>query len=117
MQSAREGNSEKKKKKHNYTQRVVVSVVLKSCPCTRSKNLTSRDRLDRYHLGIRRVLPYVIAPPAEVNTAQLQGKEDDDGANDDACVEPRSKQIIVPHPPTEVEASREPLEDETNNDP
>ena len=70
-------------------------------------------------MGIRRVLPYIIAPPVEVDTAfrYLQGKEYDDEAEDDACVEPRSKQVIVPHPPTEMEASHEPLEEATNKDP
>lgn len=47
----------------------------------------------------------------------MQGKEDDDEADDDARIESRRKKVIVPHPPTEVEAPHEPLEDETGDEP
>jgi hypothetical protein len=81
--------------------------------------VTWRECFQRSHVRIRRVHPYGIAPPVDVNTAlwQLQGKEDDDEADDDARVEPRGKQIVVPHPPTEVVASHEELEKATDNHP
>jgi len=81
--------------------------------------LTWRERLQRNHLRVGSVLPYVVAPPAEIDATfgQLQGEEDDDEADDDARIESRRKKVIVSHPPTEVEAPHEPLEDETGDEP
>jgi len=50
-------------------------------------------------------------------TGQLQGKEYGDEAENDARIESRRKNIIVSHPPTEVEAPHEPLEEETDQGP
>ena len=47
----------------------------------------------------------------------MQGKEDDDEADDDARIECRRKNIIVSHPPTEVVAPHEPLEYAAGQDP
>jgi len=81
--------------------------------------LTGSEHLQRNQLRVRSILPYVVAPPVEAETAfgQLEGKEDDDEAEDEACIESRREKIIVSHPPTEVEAPHEPLEDETGDDP
>ena len=47
----------------------------------------------------------------------MQGKEDEEKAEDNAEVQPRGKKIVVAHPPPEVVASHEPLEDESDYEP
>jgi hypothetical protein len=47
----------------------------------------------------------------------LQGKENEDEGEYDARIESHRGEIIVSHPPTEVETPHEPLEDETRQDP
>jgi hypothetical protein len=81
--------------------------------------LTFTECLQRHHIRVRSILPYIVAPPVEVETAfgQLQGKENDDEAEYDARIESHRGKVIVSHPPTEVEAPHEPLEDETRQDP
>ena len=90
-----------------------------SRPCCWPKRVTGSECLQRNHLRVRSILPYVVAPPAEVHTTfgQLQEKEDEYDAEDDARVESRRKNIIVSYPPVEVEASYEPLEDATDQSP
>jgi hypothetical protein len=81
--------------------------------------LTWSERLQGHQIRVRSILPYVVAPPVDVETAfgQLHGKENDDEAEYDARIESHRGKIIVSHPPTEVEAPHEPLEDATRNDP
>jgi hypothetical protein len=81
--------------------------------------LTFTEYLQRHHIRVRSILPYVVAPPVDVETAfgQLQGKENDDEAHYDARIESHSGEVIVSHPPTEVEAPHEPLKDATGYDP
>ena len=81
--------------------------------------MTATECLQRHHIRVRGILIYIVAPPFDVETAlgQLHGKENDDEAEYDAGIESHRGEIIVSHPPTEVEASHEPLEDETRQDP
>jgi hypothetical protein len=90
---------------------------MKSCPCTRAKKLTWRDCPKGSHVCIGRVLPYSVAPPLDVNAAfrKLHGEEDQDETGDEARVKSRGKQVVVPHPPTEVVASHEELEKATDD--
>lgn len=81
--------------------------------------MTFTECLQRHHIRVRSILPYIVAPPVDVETAfrQLHGKENDDEAEYDARIESHRGKIIVSHPPSEVEASHEPLEDETRQGP
>jgi hypothetical protein len=81
--------------------------------------LTTTECLQRCHIRVRSILPYVVAPPGDVEPAfgHLHGNENDDEADYDARIESHRGKIIVSHPPTEVEAPHEPLEDATRQDP
>lgn len=81
--------------------------------------MTATECFQRYHFRVRSILPYIVAPPADIDAAfrQLKGKENDDEAEYDAPIESHRGEIIVSHPPTEVEAPHEPLEDESRQDP
>jgi len=79
-----------------------------------------RERvLQRSRLRVQCILSYCVAPLVGVDTAfrKLKGKEDGDEAEGDTRIESLRKKIIVSHPPTEVEAPHEPLEDATDEDP
>lgn len=81
--------------------------------------MTWSEWLQGHHIRVRSILPYIVAPPVDVEPAfgQLHGEENDDEAEYDARIESHRGKIIVSHPPTEVEAPHEPLEDETRQDP
>ena len=59
-----------------------------------------------------------IAPPLDFETALgvLHG-EDDDHAQPDASVQCSGENVVVSHPPSEVEAADIVIEDETDNSP
>lgn len=48
---------------------------------------------------------------------ELDGKEDDDETQCDACVEACGEDVVISHPPTKVETAHKPLEDESNQKP
>ena len=81
--------------------------------------MTVTEWLQGHHIRVRGILIYIVAPPGDGETAlgQLHGKENDDEAEYDAGIESHCGKIVVSHPPAEVEASHEPLEDETRQDP
>ena len=81
--------------------------------------MTGSESLHGGHPHVRGIFPSVVSPPIDVDAIvrPLQGKEDDDETDDDARIESRRKNIVVSHPPSEVVAPHEPLEDATSNDP
>jgi hypothetical protein len=77
------------------------------------------DRDERHCRRIECVLPYGVAPPDEVDTSLGvdDGEEHDDDAERDASVEGSGEDVVVAHPPAEVEATHKPLEDERDGEP
>ena len=89
----------------------------RSRPRARSKSFARSERLERNQLRVRRILPYRITPPVEVDATirpQLQGKEYDEQADENASVQSRCEGVVVSQPPTEVVAPHEPLEEDSD---
>ena len=64
-------------------------------------------------------MPNGVAPPVQLNTTfrQHEDEEDNDTADDNTRVEGSSEDVVVTHPPPEVEAAHEPLEEGANHEP
>lgn len=61
----------------------------------------------------------LITPPVDVDAVlgELQCKENDKRSNRDARVKGSGQDVVVSHPPPEMESSNKVVEDETNERP
>ena len=86
---------------------------------TGPEDLAWCEQLQRRPERISSRLPEVVAPPADDDATllrQLQAEEDDHHRDDHTSVQAGRQQVVVAHPPAEVTATDEPLEDSADDE-
>lgn len=89
-------------------------------PCSGSKGpIRAIGELEGNAHGIGGTLPNRISPPVdgEATFRQLYSEEDEDETESNTTVESSGKDIVVPHPPSKVEATHAVVENESNGSP
>jgi hypothetical protein len=88
-------------------------------PCTRTKRSSRTERNKRNALGISSILPHIIPPPTQIEPTLgvLHAEKNDEQAEPDAGVEPRRQDVVVPHPPPEMNPPHIKVEYKPNDSP
>lgn len=89
-------------------------------PCCGSKStIRAIGKLEGNAHGVGGTLPDRISPPVngEATFGQLYGEEDEDETEGNTTVESSGKDVVVPHPPSKVEATHAVVENESNRSP
>jgi len=88
-------------------------------PGFRTYGLIRLQKAERSAHRIRGLHPPGIAPPIDIEATLriLDGEEDNDQAQRDASIEGSRQDVVVTHPPSEVESTHEEVENEAHKGP
>lgn len=98
---------------------IMLQMPKRSCSGCRPERRVGRNQEEWHAHSVVRVLPDGVPPPVEGESAfdVLQEEENEHEGEGEAGVERSGEDVVVAHPPPEVEATHEPLEEAANHDP
>lgn len=88
-----------------------------SSPRCWSEYISFSDHLQRKCSGVSSVNPNGVAPPFERDVGQCKAQEDRDHSQCYTSIQTGAQDIVVAHPPPEMIATQEEIEEETSDAP